>query len=58
MVSHSDSPEIAEEFIQILKDSFECLSLDVSEYSPIMGYSSGPRCLFIGYHPEFQLPKS
>lgn len=56
MVSHSNSPEIAEEFVQLLHDEFECLSMAVSEYSPIMGYSSGPRCLFVGYHPEFKLP--
>jgi len=56
MISHSAAPEIAEEFTQLLKSQFNCLSLAISEYSPIMGYSSGPRCLFIGYHPELGLP--
>jgi DegV family protein with EDD domain len=56
MVSHSAAPEIAEEFVQILKGQFNCLSIAISEYSPIMGYSSGPRCLFVGYHPELGLP--
>ena len=56
MVSHSAAPEIAEEFTQLLKSQFNCLSLAISEYSPIMGYSSGPRCLFAGYHPELGLP--
>jgi DegV family protein with EDD domain len=56
MVSHAAAPEIAEEFIQILKGQFNCLSIAVSEYSPIMGYASGPRCIFVGYHPELGLP--
>ncbi len=58
MVSHASSPEIAEEFIQILKSEFNCLSIFVTEYSPIMGYASGPRCLFVGFHPELILPDS
>jgi len=56
MVSHSNAPEIAEEFVQLLKSHFNCLSMAITEYSPIMGYSSGPRCLFAGYHPELKLP--
>jgi DegV family protein with EDD domain len=55
MVSHSSSPEIAEEFIQLLKKEFDCLSMLVTEYSPIMGYASGPRCLFVGFHPELKI---
>ncbi|MBN1191626.1 MAG: DegV family protein [Dehalococcoidales bacterium] len=54
MVSHSDSPEIADEFIAILNKEFDCLSMAITEYSPIMGYASGPRCLFIGFHPELE----
>ncbi len=52
MVSHSDAPEIADEFIKILQSEFKCLSVSITEYSPIMGYASGPRCLFVGFHPE------
>jgi DegV family protein with EDD domain len=54
MVSHSAAPEIADEFIGILKNEFKCLSMAVTEYSPIMGYASGPRCLFVGFHPELK----
>jgi DegV family protein with EDD domain len=57
MVSHASSPELAEEFIQQLRGEFNCLSMLVTEYSPIMGYASGPRCLFVGFHPELNLPK-
>lgn len=56
IVSHSNSPEIAEEFIRLLKNEFDCLSVEVTEYSPIMGYSSGPRCLFVGFQPEISIP--
>jgi hypothetical protein len=27
----------------------------VSDYSPVMGYSTGPGAIFIGYHPELSL---
>jgi DegV family protein with EDD domain len=55
MVSHSDAPEIADEFIHILQSEFKCLSMATTEYSPIMGYASGPRCLFVGFHPELKV---
>lgn len=54
IVSHSNSPEIGEEFSQMLKSEFNCLSMAITEYSPIMGYSSGPRCLFVGFHPAIE----
>jgi fatty acid-binding protein DegV len=54
MVSHASSPEIAEEFIKLLSSKFNCLSMMITEYSPIMGYASGPRCLFVGFHPELE----
>jgi DegV family protein with EDD domain len=57
IVSHASSPEIADEFIQLLRSEFNCLSMAVTEYSPIMGYASGPRCLFVGFHPEISLPE-
>ena len=54
IISHANSPEIAEEFSLMLKAEFRCLSLAVTEYSPIMGYASGPRCLFVGFHPDIE----
>jgi DegV family protein with EDD domain len=55
MVSHSDAPEIADEFIERLKKEFKVLSMVITEYSPIMGYASGPRCIFVGFHPELRI---
>jgi DegV family protein with EDD domain len=52
IVSHADSPEIGDRASELLKENFDCLSLEVTEYSPIMGYAAGPRCLFIGFQPE------
>jgi len=57
MIMHAAAPEIAERINQLLKQQFNCLSVIISEYSPVMGYGAGPGALFIGYHPEFNLPK-
>ena len=53
IIAHSSAPEIADEFKQFLAGNFNCLSLLITPYSPIMGYAVGPRCLFVGYRPAF-----
>jgi len=57
MVMHADAPEIAEEFIKLLRQEFNCLRVIVSEYSPIMGYAVGRGAIFVGFHPELHLSK-
>jgi len=57
MVSHANVPEIGERVSELLKQEFDCLSLAITEYSPIMGYAAGPGCIFIGFHPELDLLK-
>lgn len=52
MLAHAAAPEIATVFAEKLKARFDCLSLITSDYSPVMGYGSGPGSLFAGYHPE------
>jgi DegV family protein with EDD domain len=52
VVSHADAPEIAQRFAELLRERYHCLSLRVSDYSPVMGYGAGPACLFVGFHPE------
>jgi len=52
MVSHAKAPEMAERLSELLRQNFNCLSLAVTEYSPIMGYASGQGCTFIGFQPE------
>lgn len=55
MVMHADAPAIAEKFSELLKQKFNCLSMIISEYSPVMGYGAGPGALSVGFHPELSL---
>jgi DegV family protein with EDD domain len=55
MVSHADAPDAAQNFTEQLKQEFNCLSMIISDYSPVMGYSTGPGALFVGFHPELRL---
>jgi DegV family protein with EDD domain len=55
MVSHADAPDTAQILVDMIKKEFKCLSMIVSDYSPVMGYSTGPGAMFIGFHPELGL---
>jgi DegV family protein with EDD domain len=55
MVSHADAPDTAQILVDQLKKEFKCLSMIVSDYSPVMGYSTGPGAMFVGFHPELNL---
>ena len=55
MVTHAAAPERAEHLVEQLKQRFNCLSMIVSDYSPVMGYGAGPNALFVGFHPEIEL---
>jgi len=55
MVSHADAPDIAQKLSEQLQQEFNCLSMMISDYSPVMGYSTGPGAIFVGYHPELNL---
>lgn len=57
IVSHSDAPDIANQFSQMLKQKFNCLSLIISDYSPVMGYGAGSGAIFVGFQPEIDLSK-
>lgn len=57
MLSHAAAPEMAERFSKMLKEKFDCLSVIVSDYSPVMGYGAGPGALFVAFHPEISLLK-
>ena len=52
IVAHADAPEIGERVCELLRQNFNCLSLHVTEYSPIMGYSVGKGCFFVGFQPD------
>ena len=55
MVSHADAPDTAQTLVDMIKKEFKVLSMIVSDYSPVMGYSTGPGAMFIGFHPELSL---
>jgi len=57
MVMHAAAPEMAERFSELLKQQFNCLSMLISEYSPVMGYGAGPGAIFVGFHPVLDLFK-
>ena len=57
VVSHAAAPELADRLSELLKQEFNCLSLIISDYSPVMGYGAGPGALFVGFHPELDLSK-
>jgi fatty acid-binding protein DegV len=54
-VMHADAPKAAQELAERLKQEFNCLSMVISEYSPVMGYGAGPGALSVGFHPELAL---
>jgi len=55
MVMHANAPEMADDFIKLLRQEFNCLRVLISDYSPVMGYGAGPGALFVGFHPELDL---
>jgi DegV family protein with EDD domain len=57
MLNHAAAPDMVEVFRGMLKNNFDCLSLTVSDYSPVMGYGAGPGALFVAFHPELDLLK-
>jgi len=54
-LSHSDDAALADRFASRLKAEFNCLSLTISEYSPIMGWGTGPGAMFVGFRPDLKL---
>ena len=57
MIMHANDPEAAEELNERLKREFHSLSMIITEFSPVMGYGSGPGTLAIGFHPELDFLK-
>jgi fatty acid-binding protein DegV len=51
---HAAAPEMAERLSQLLRQNFDCQRILISEYSPVMGYGSGPGSIFVGFHPDLE----
>jgi len=49
MIMHANSPKWADDFSALLKKNFDCREIIISEYSPVMGYATGPGAIFIGF---------
>ncbi|MDD5126548.1 MAG: DegV family protein [Dehalococcoidales bacterium] len=52
MIMHADAPQSAAELAALLQSRFKCLSMIISEFSPVMAYGAGPGSLSIGFHSE------
>ena len=55
MLNHANAPDVAEQFREMLGRKFNCLSVTISDYSPVMGYGAGPGALFAGFTPSLDL---
>ena len=55
MIMLADSPGWADDFNKKLEQEFNCLETIISEYSPVMGYATGPGAIFVGFQPELDL---
>jgi len=55
MIAHAAAPDMAQSFAQQLGQRFKVLSLIITDYSPVMGYGTGPGAIFVGFHPELDL---
>ncbi|RLC71638.1 MAG: hypothetical protein DRI26_04695 [Chloroflexi bacterium] len=51
-VMHAAAPEQAEKFRDQVLSEFDCREIWITEFSPLMGYSSGPGTLGIAFYPE------
>jgi len=51
-VHHANAPEEGERLVERVRDEFECVQLWLTEFSPIMGYSTGSGALGVAFYAE------
>lgn len=51
-VLHADALEEAERLKEQILSEFNCIEVWINYFSPVLGYSTGPRALIIGYQLE------
>jgi DegV family protein with EDD domain len=52
IVQHANAPQKAENLRQRVETEFNCIELRVSEFSPIIGFATGPGCLAVAFCAE------
>ncbi len=51
-IMHAAALEQAERFKELVAAEFDCREIWITEFSPLMGYSSGPGTLGLAFYPE------
>ncbi len=49
IVQHANSPQQAESVRQRIESEFSCSELQITEFSPIIGFATGPGCLALAF---------
>ena len=49
IIQHANAPQQAEKLRQLVKADFNCIELSVTQFSPIIGFATGPGCLAIAF---------
>jgi len=52
VIQHANAPEQAENLRHRVETGFNCTDLLTSEFSPIIGFATGPGCLALAFHAE------
>lgn len=54
IIQHANAPEHAETLRRRVQSEFNCAELLITEFSPIIGFATGPGCLALAFHAEDQ----
>ena len=52
IIQHANAPEQAEDLRRRVETGFNCTELRTSEFSPIIGFATGPGCLALAFYAE------
>jgi fatty acid-binding protein DegV len=52
---HADTLEEAQELEERIAAEFNCAEIFITDFSPIMGYATGPGTLALAYYKEDEL---
>jgi len=52
IIQHANAPEQAENLRRRMETGFNCSELRITEFSPIIGFATGPGCLALAFYAE------